>query len=158
MQSLAEYHSTSLAGEELAGYNKFVSDWAAYKAAGATIASLVQKGTPADVHSASSLYFAKAGALNNVLDQQLAKLVNINDRQAVADQQKISANQASSTMVTIVVLVLSLVIGGLCAFFVSGSIKRHVDVVLRPPQRPVGRPHAPHARPARSPPRSSLPR
>jgi methyl-accepting chemotaxis protein len=126
-RDLNAYRATSLDGSELAAARQFQSDWSQYKAAGDTVTALAQKGQP---QAADSLYFSKAAALNGQLDEALSNLININDAQAGVDVQAINSNKSSSTTLTIIVLILSVLVGSAIAFFVSQAIKRTVDLVL----------------------------
>ena len=112
----------------LAAYNRLAADWTAYKAVGTSALKLAERGTPAGIRAADSLYFAKAVSLNDALDQQVAQLVKINDAQATKDKQAISANETSSTTLTIVILVLSILIGAAVSVLVARSISRNVSL------------------------------
>jgi methyl-accepting chemotaxis protein len=126
-RDLSAYRSTSLSGEELAGAQQFQSDWSQYKSAGEQVVALAQKG---QTEAASNLYFAKAAALNGQLDQALAQLIKTNDTQASVDVAAINSNKSSSITMTIIVLLLSVLVGSGVAVLVSRAIKRTVDLVL----------------------------
>ncbi len=126
-QAFRAYRGSSLSGTELSNAQQFQSLWTQYRAAGESVVELAGKG---ETQSANSAYFGKAASLNGQLDQTLGQLVKVNDGQAGIDVQAIKANQSLSTTLTIVVLILSVLIGGALAFFVSRAIKRTVDEVL----------------------------
>ncbi|HUO71428.1 MAG TPA: methyl-accepting chemotaxis protein [Solirubrobacteraceae bacterium] len=128
-RDLAAYHSTSLSAGEQAAYNQFVSDLSQYMATGNQVLTLAQKGTPAAVQAANALYFAKASSQNGALDQALGQLVKINDTQAATNAQSIKSNESSSAMTTILILVFSVLAGGLIAWFVSAAIRRSVVTI-----------------------------
>ncbi|MBV9801742.1 MAG: MCP four helix bundle domain-containing protein [Solirubrobacterales bacterium] len=126
-QAFNAYRGSSLGGTELSTAEQFGTLWAQYKAAAARVLGLVAQGQS---RAANSLYFGKAAALNAQLDQTLGQLVKINDTQATADVQAINANSSFSTTITIVVLVLSVLIGSAIAYLVSRAIMRTVGDVL----------------------------
>ncbi|MGH2886601.1 MAG: MCP four helix bundle domain-containing protein, partial [Solirubrobacteraceae bacterium] len=94
---LNAYRSNSLTGTELADAQQFASDWSAYRTAGQSVVALAAKG---DSQAANRLYFTKAASLNGQLDQELSRLIKINDTQAGTDVQAINANKSSSTTLT----------------------------------------------------------
>ena len=129
-KALSAYHSGSLSAAEQQVYSRFESLWPQYGATGASVSKLALQGTTQGRQAATSLYYTKAAAQNNSLDQMAAQLVTINDTQASADAQSISSNSSSSKTLTIIVLVLSVLFGVGLAFAVSRSIKRNVVKIM----------------------------
>ncbi len=129
-RALAAYHGSSLSGSEQQVYSRFESLWPQYTATGASVLKLALQGTTDGHRAATSLYYAKAGAENNRLDQLAVQLITINDAQASAAARNVNSSSSSSRTTTIIVLVLSVLFGVGLAFAVSRSIKRNVVKIM----------------------------
>jgi methyl-accepting chemotaxis protein len=128
--SMAAYHGTSLSPAEETGYSSFQTTWSQYTSQGRTIVGLVEKGTPASLQAANTLYFSKSAPLNETLDQTLGQLVAINDAQARADAQSIKSNESSSVTLTIITLAVAMLTGFGLAFVVARSMVGTVNQII----------------------------
>jgi methyl-accepting chemotaxis protein len=125
-KQLSQYAGAGLAPQETAQMATLRPAEAAFLRLRDRVRSLTQAG---EVSSAITINVQSVAAFSTVISS-LGKLTTFNENEAAQASKGIDSTYSSSRTQTIVLLIITLLLGAGVAFLVSRSIKQTVDVVL----------------------------
>ncbi|HEY3057536.1 MAG TPA: methyl-accepting chemotaxis protein [Chloroflexota bacterium] len=131
-QLIAAYEATYLVEDETKGLVTYKSTWRDYQAAFRGVHKLAAAGDP---QGAIKLYFDKAAPLYAAVDDSLAHLIDVNDREALSLNEEIAATFKSGMYITIGLLAAAIAAGSVIGFVLASGISGAVAKVASAAQR-----------------------
>jgi methyl-accepting chemotaxis protein len=129
---ITSYAATYLVQDEKNGLGSYRTSWKDYQDAFRGVLKLAGAG---DSAGAISLYFQKAAPLYQQVDDTVANLISVNDREANTLNDEIGATFHESVAMTLGLLIGAIVLGAGIGFFLARGIASGVALVAGAAQR-----------------------
>jgi methyl-accepting chemotaxis protein len=123
---VASYEQTYLITDEVKGLETYKAAWKEYEG---TVHAVLQAASAGDSSAATGVYFDRAAPQYASVDATLAKLIDINDREAKAASDDIEATYTHALYTISGVLGIAILTGAAIGFFLANSITSAVGRV-----------------------------